>query len=60
MPYSDHPSEHRQSRDNQGQETFFAPYADKQTHNYDKECSNHHLSLSTLRSKGLGHGKMKW
>ena len=27
--------------------------ADKQTRNYDTECSNHHPSLSTLRSKGL-------
>ena len=32
----------------QGKETFLAPSADKQTRNYDTECSNHHLSLSTL------------
>ena len=28
--------------------TFLAPSADKQTHNYDTECSNLHPSLSTL------------
>ena len=47
------------SGDSQGQETFLAPSADKQAHNYDTECSNHHPSLSTLRSKGLSHSKMK-
>ena len=41
------------------QETFLAPPADKQTHNYDTDCSNHHPSLSTLRSKGLSCCKMK-
>ena len=46
--------------DSQGQETFLVPSADKQTHNYDTECSNHHPSLSTRRSKGLRHSKMKW
>ena len=44
---------HPRSRDSQGQETFLAPSADKQTRNYDTECSNHHPSLSTLRPKGL-------
>ena len=39
---------HSRSGDNQGQETFLAPSADKQTHNYDIECSNHHSSLSNL------------
>ena len=35
--------------------------ADKQTCNYNKECSNyHHPSLSTLRLKGLSLSKMKW
>ena len=48
------------SRDSQGQETFLAPSADKQTRNYDIECLNHHPSLSTLRPKGLSHSKMKW
>ena len=38
---------------------FLAPSADKQTCNYDTECSNHHPSLSTLGSKGLSHSKMK-
>ena len=32
----------------QGQETFSAPSADKQTRNYDTECSNHYPSLLTL------------
>ena len=40
---------HPWSGDRQGQETFLAPSADKQTRNYDTECSNHHPSLSTLR-----------
>ena len=40
---------HPWSGDSQGQETFLAPSADKQTRNYDIECSNHHPSLSTLR-----------
>ena len=48
---------HPRSRDSQGQETFLAPSADKQTCNY--ECSNHHLPLSILRSKGLSRSKMK-
>ena len=39
--------------DIQGQETFSPLSADKQTHNHDTECSNHHPSLSTLRSKGV-------
>ena len=51
---------HPRSRDSQGQETFLAPSADKQTRSYHKECSNHHLPLSVLRSKGLSHSKMKW
>ena len=40
---------HPQSADAQGHETFLAPSADKQTSNYDTECSNHDLSLSTPR-----------
>ena len=51
---------HPWSGDSQGQETFLAPSADKQIPNFDIECSNHHLSLSTLRSKGLSCRKMKW
>ena len=43
----------------QGQETILAPSGDKQTHNWDTECSNHHLSQSTQRSKGLKRSKMK-
>ena len=51
---------HPQSEDSQGQEIFLALSADKQIHNYDTQCSNHHLSLSTLKSKGISHSKMKW
>ena len=48
------------SGDSQGQETLLAPFADKPTRNCDTEYSNHHPSLSTLRSKGLSRSKMKW
>ena len=51
---------HSRSRDSKGQEMFLAPFADKQTRNYDTECSNHHPFLSILRSKGLSRSKMKW
>ena len=50
---------HPWSADSQGQETFLAPSADKQIRNYDTEFSNHHPSLSTLRSKRLSRSKMK-
>ena len=48
------------SGDNQCQETFSAPSADNQTSTFDKECSNHHPSLSKLRSEGFSRSKMKW
>ena len=51
---------HPRSGGSQGQETFLAPSADKQTRKYDTDCSNHHHSLSTLSSKGLIRSKMKW
>ena len=51
---------HPWSGDRQVQKTFLAPSADKQTHNYEKERSNYHPSLSTLRSKELSRTKMKW
>ena len=51
---------HPRSGDSQGQEMFLAPSTDKQTRNYDIECSNHHPSLSTLRPKGLSRSKIKW
>ena len=51
---------HPWSGDSQGQDTFLAPSADKQTDNYHTECSNHHHSLSALRPKGLSRSKMKW
>ena len=44
----------------QGRETFLAFSADKQSRHFDTECSNHHPSLSTLRSKGLSRSKMQW
>ena len=44
---------------NQGQETFLAPSADRQLRNSDIECSNHHPPISTLRLKGLSRSKMK-
>ena len=50
---------HPWSGDSQSQETFSAPSNDKQTCNYDTVCSNHHPSLSTLRSEGLIRNKMK-
>ena len=51
---------HPRGRESQGQEMFLALSADKQTYNYDIECSNHHPSLLTLRLKGLSLSKMKW
>ena len=51
---------HPRSGDRQGRETFIAPSADNQTRSYETEYSKHHPSLSTLRSKGLSHSKMKW
>ena len=50
---------HPLSGNSQGKETYLAPSVDKQTRNYDIECSNHHPSLSTLRPKGLSRSKMK-
>ena len=41
-------------------ETFLAPSDDNQTRKYDTEFSNHHHPLSTLRSYGLSHSKIKW
>ena len=46
--------------DIQDQEKFLAPFLDRQTLNYDIECSNHYLSLSTLRPKELSPSKIKW
>ena len=51
---------HPRRGDSQGQETFLAPTADKQTSNYDTECSNYHPSISTLSSKRLSRSKMEW
>ena len=51
---------HPRSGERKWKETFLAPSADRQTHNYDIECSNQYPSLSTLRPKGLSHSKTKW
>ena len=51
---------HPRMGDSQGHETFLAPPADKQTSQYDIECSEHHPWLSTLRPKWLSLSKMKW
>ena len=51
------PSQEWNSQDN---ETFLAPFGDKKTCNYDKECWNPHPSLSTLRPNELTRSKMKW
>ena len=50
---------HSWSGDSQGQERFLPPSAEKQTRNYDIECSNHHPLLSNVRLKGLSRSKMK-
>ena len=44
----------------QGPETFLARSADIRNHNYNTECSNCHLSLSTLWSNGFRRRKMKF
>ena len=36
---------HPRSGDSQGQERFLAPSADKQTRNYDTECSDHQTNI---------------
>ena len=51
---------HPRSRDSLDQEKFLALSTYKQTHNCDKESSNHHPSLSTLRWKRLSCSKMTW
>ena len=48
------------SSDGQGQKTFWAPSANKQTHNYGTRCSNQHPFISALWIKGLSPRKMKW
>ena len=51
---------HRRSGDSHGQQTFLTSSAEKKTRNYVIECSNHHPSLSTLRTKGFSRSKTKW
>ena len=50
---------HPRSGDSQGQKMFLLPSADKQTCNYDRVVKPPPF-LSTLRSKGLSHSKMKF
>ena len=40
---------HPRSEDSQGQETFLAASADKQTRNYDTECSNIYIYTLIIR-----------
>ena len=49
---------HPQKGDCQSQKTFLAPSAHNHTRNYNTECSNHHPSLSTLRSMGLSRSRL--
>ena len=51
---------HPWSGDSQDKETSLAPSSNQKICNYDIECSNHHPSLSSLKSKGLHRSKMKW
>ena len=51
---------HPRCGDSQGNGTFLAPSADKPTRKCAIECSNHHPSLSTQRSKGLSRSEIKW
>ena len=51
---------HPRSGDSHAQQTFLTSSAEKKTRNYDIECSDHHPSLSTLRTNGLSSRKMKW
>ena len=47
---------HRQCGDSQGQETFLAPSAYKQTRNYDIEYSNHHIHIYTSERNSVVMG----
>ena len=47
---------HPRSGDSQGQETFLAPSADKQTWTKGQRD----WAISTLRTKGLSRSRMKW
>ena len=47
-------------RYSQDQEKFLPPSVDRQTLNYDVECSNHYLFQPTLRPKDLSPSKIKW
>ena len=46
---------HPWSGDSKGQETFLVPSANNEI--YDRLCSNHHSSLSTLGSKRMSRSK---
>ena len=51
---------HPRRGDSQGQETFLGPSLTSKPTTMTQEYSNHHPSLSTLRSKGLSRSKIKW
>ena len=51
---------HPRSGDSQGQETFLAPSADKQTRNYDIECSNIYIYIYMLFKEILVDIKIKF
>ena len=51
---------HPRSGDSHGQETLFAPSADKQTHNYDTDCSNHHSSQSPITIRHWDWSVARW
>ena len=43
---------HPRSGDSQGQETFLAPSADKQTRNHDIECYKNYVNIMVTSVKG--------
>ena len=51
---------HHGSGDSQGQETFLAPSADKETRKYDTRVLKPPSALSILRSNGLSRSRMNW
>ena len=58
MPQSDYPI--LRVEISRASKSFKHPLLTKKRANLTQECSNHHISLSTLRSKGLSCRKMKW
>ena len=58
MPQSDYPI--LRVEISRASKSFKHPLLTRKRANLTQECSNHHISLSTLRSKGLSCRKMKW